>query len=121
MAESAGSAVSTAKKQRGRPFRKGVSGNPAGRKPGSKNYSTILLRAIAADDMTAIAKALVARARGGDTTAAKIILDRLAPLRAFERLPECSTPDRRTPEQIAHDRARSEEMSKLLDGVLPCF
>ena len=41
-------AETTIKKQRGRPFPKGVSGNPAGRPPGSIGYETKMKEAIAA-------------------------------------------------------------------------
>jgi hypothetical protein len=74
-------AENTARMQRGRgrPFRKGTSGNPAGRPSGVRNRATILLEAIADEDLNAIATKVVAMAKAGDLTAAKLIFDRVAP------------------------------------------
>lgn len=65
----------------GRPFKPGVSGNPSGRPRGSRNKTTILVEKILADDAEAISRSVISAARNGDMTAAKIILDRLAPPR----------------------------------------
>jgi hypothetical protein len=75
------SAENTAQKQRprGKPFAKGVSGNPAGKPKGVRNKATALLEAIADDDLQAIVTKIVAKAKGGDLIAAKLILDRVAP------------------------------------------
>jgi hypothetical protein len=67
------------KQGRGR-FRKGESGNPAGRKPGVRNRATVLLEAIADADIAAIMAKIVEKAKAGDATAAKILLDRLMPV-----------------------------------------
>ena len=39
-------AANAAEKQRGRPFKPGESGNPEGKKPGTKNYITLIEEAI---------------------------------------------------------------------------
>lgn len=62
-------------------FQKGVSGNPSGRKPGSKNKSSELreLLKVHAED---ILKKLVAMAKKGDPTAMRLVMDRvMTPLR----------------------------------------
>lgn len=63
-------------------FKKGVSGNPAGRPKGSKSQS-ILIRDKLIDalekDAVEVVKAIVKKALDGDMTAAKIIMDRLIP------------------------------------------
>lgn len=62
-------------------FRPGVSGNPNGRPRGSKNTAT-RLREKLSRELPSILKKLVAMASEGDTSAAKLILDRcLPPLR----------------------------------------
>ena len=53
-------------------------GNP-GRPKGSSNRATALLDALADDDLPAICKAIIAKARKGDLTAARLVLDRVAP------------------------------------------
>jgi len=58
-------------------FKKGQSGNPQGRKPGVSRASK-LLEAID-KDLPDIVASLVASARGGDTQAAKLLLDRSVP------------------------------------------
>ena len=62
-------------------FKKGVSGNPAGKPAGTKARATLLAEKLMAADQAAVVKAVIERAKGGDMTAAKIILDRLAPVR----------------------------------------
>lgn len=71
----------TGRKQRGKPFEKGHSGNPAGRPRGSRHKVTLLAEKLMSDDAEAIVKAVVDAAKGGDLTAAKIVLDRIAPAR----------------------------------------
>src|SRR5262249_8905264 len=71
--------LSGVRKQRGRPFTPGVSGNPGGKRPGCRNRAGILLDAINDDDLQAIVAKLVTQAKAGDMTAIKILLDRLVP------------------------------------------
>jgi hypothetical protein len=74
-------AENTAQEQRkrGRPFQKGMSGNPGGKPTGTRNKATLLLDGISDDDLKAIVDKLVAEAKSGDLIAIKILLDRLIP------------------------------------------
>lgn len=58
-------------------FKKGVSGNPAGRKKGQTD-ATIIRRAISSA-APGIIKMLVEAAQNGDIQAAKILVDRICP------------------------------------------
>lgn len=68
-------------KKRRSSFPKGVSGNPAGRKPGSKNNLTLLREHLSTPDLLkdVLAKT-VERAKDGDVQALKLLLDRLWPV-----------------------------------------
>jgi len=63
--------------KRGRPF---AAGNP-GRPKGSRNKTTVLAERLLHADIEGIVSAVVEAAKGGDMTAARIILDRLVPIR----------------------------------------
>lgn len=80
--EVTGTAETTSAKQRkGRPFQPGQSGNPNGRPKGARNKITREVEAILSTSGEDVAKAVVERAKGGDMQAARLVLDRLAPLR----------------------------------------
>jgi hypothetical protein len=64
------------KTPRGRPF---APGNP-GRPKGARHKTTILAEKLMQADAEAIVKAVIDAAKGGDMTAAKIVLDRIAPV-----------------------------------------
>ncbi|MGE0651668.1 MAG: DUF5681 domain-containing protein [Alphaproteobacteria bacterium] len=68
-------------KVRGRPFQKGKSGNPAGKPKGARHRATLLAEKLMADDAEEVVCAVVAAAKAGDMTAAKLVLDRIAPPR----------------------------------------
>ena len=77
----------TAKKQRrGRPFARGQSGNVAGRPRGARNRATILAEALSDNDLSAIVRAVVVKARKGDMVAAKIALDRMWPIQKNHKI-----------------------------------
>jgi len=67
--------------QRAGRFQKGQSGNPAGKKRGTRNKATVMVEALMREGAEAITNAVVAAARNGDLAAARIILDRIAPAR----------------------------------------
>lgn len=69
----------TTKKTPGRPWPKGVSGNPAGRKPGQRHRLTVLAEKLMADDAEAIVRAVITSACNGDMAAARMVLDRIVP------------------------------------------
>jgi Family of unknown function (DUF5681) len=71
----------SAKKQRGAPFRKGQSGNPGGKPKGARNRTTVLAEKLMQDDAKDIVQAVLDAAKGGDMTAARLILDRVSPAR----------------------------------------
>ena len=60
---------------RGRPFR---AGNP-GRKPGSKNRTTLVAEALLKDEETALVRKAIELAKAGDVQMLKFLLDRILP------------------------------------------
>jgi len=64
---------------RGR-FRRGQSGNPAGRRPGARNRTCALALKLMDADAEPVIVALIRAAKGGDVAAIKLVLERVAPL-----------------------------------------
>ena len=64
---------------RGRPFVKGRSGNPAGRRFGSRNQATMAAQALLADEAEALTRKAVEAALAGDPTAMRLCLERILP------------------------------------------
>ncbi len=65
--------------QRGRPWKPGQSGNPKGKKPGTRHRTTVMLEKLLEDDSEAILKAVLTAAASGDMSAARMVLDRIVP------------------------------------------
>jgi Family of unknown function (DUF5681) len=64
---------------RGRPFEKGRSGNPAGRRTGSRNKATLAAAALLAGESEALTRRAVELALVGDPTAMRLCLERILP------------------------------------------
>lgn len=62
---------------RGRPFRKGQSGNPKGRPRGSKNRATLAAERLLEGEAAALTRKAVALALAGDPVALRLCLDRI--------------------------------------------
>jgi hypothetical protein len=62
---------------RGRPFEKGRSGNPAGRRSGSRNKATLAAAALLDGEFEALTRKAVELALAGDPTALRLCLERL--------------------------------------------
>jgi hypothetical protein len=58
-----------------------VSGNPAGKPKGTRHKVTQLAEKLMQDDAENIVNAVLMAARDGDMTAARLVLDRIAPAR----------------------------------------
>jgi Family of unknown function (DUF5681) len=75
----------------GRPFKKGQSGNPSGRRKGSVSLTAAVKRNLTRKNADAIARKLIAMAKAGDIVAMRLLFDRLdgaeleTRLRAFEQ------------------------------------
>jgi len=64
---------------RGRPFEKGRSGNPSGRRPGSRNKATLAAAALLAGESEALTRTAVELALAGDPTAMRLCIERILP------------------------------------------
>jgi hypothetical protein len=71
----------TAAKQRGKPFSKGVSGNPEGRPAGSRNKTTIAVESLLDGEAEALTRKAIELAKDGDLAALRLCLERIAPPR----------------------------------------
>jgi hypothetical protein len=71
----------TERKQRGRPFAPGQSGNPKGRPKGARNRATVAAEALLEGEAEALTRKAIDMALGGDVTALKLCLERLVPPR----------------------------------------
>lgn len=60
-------------------WKKGQSGNPAGKKPGSRNKATQLVLAMMEGGAEQITQTIIDAAKAGDLSAARLVLERLAP------------------------------------------
>jgi len=80
--DGAGLAVDSLQKQRkrrgmGLPFKKGRSGNPAGRRPGSRNRATVIAEELLDCEVRALTRKVLEMALNGDGAAMKLCLDRI--------------------------------------------
>ena len=66
-------------KQRGRPFEKGKSGNPAGKPKGARNHATRAVLDMLDGEAGALTRKAIDLAMQGDTVALRLCLERLAP------------------------------------------
>lgn len=69
----------TRKKTPSNGWQPGQSGNPAGKPRGTRNKATLAVLALMESGAKEITETVIAQARAGDLTAARMILDRLAP------------------------------------------
>ena len=71
---------------RGRPWQKGQSGNPAGRRRGSRNKATLMAALYLDGEAVGLARKAVEMAYAGDTLAMRLCLERtIAPRRERDR------------------------------------
>jgi hypothetical protein len=92
--ELTGTPENTGEKQSGR-FQPGQSGNPDGRPAGSRSKASVALEALAEGEANEIVRAMIDKAKEGDTQAGRIILERVWPARKGARvtfvLPQVTT------------------------------
>ena len=74
-------AVNTAGKQRGRAFKRGESGNPAGRPKGTRNKATLTMETLLDGEADAITRKAIEKALDGDSAALRLCMERIAPAR----------------------------------------
>ena len=117
-------------KQRGRPFQRGVSGNPSGKPKGARHRATLVAEALLDGEADALTRKAVELALAGDTVALRMCLDRLIPPRR-ERFVAFALPNIASPSDLvagaaalveavaAGDLTPSEaaSLSQLLAGV----
>ena len=66
----------TEKKQRGKPFEKGQSGNLNGRPKGTRNKTTLAMEALLDGEAEAITRKAIEKAKEGDMVAIRLCLER---------------------------------------------
>jgi hypothetical protein len=98
---------------RGRPFAKGRSGNPAGRRFGSRNKATIAAQELLANEAEALTRKAVEAALAGDPIAMRLCLERILPR---ERAVKFALPPIKSAADVA--RAMGAVTAALADGLI---
>ena len=98
---------------RGRPFVKGRSGNPGGRRFGSRNKATMAALELLADEAEALTRKAVEAALAGDPTAMRLCLERILPR---DRAVKFALPRIKSAADIA--RAMEAVTAALADGQI---
>jgi Family of unknown function (DUF5681) len=84
----------------GRPFQKGRSGNPVGRRPGSRNKATIATAKLLAGESEGLTRRAVELALAGDPMALRLCVERILPV-CRERAVRFALPPIESPADIA--------------------
>jgi hypothetical protein len=100
---------------RGRPFEKGRSGNPLGRRVGCRNKTTIAAAALLAGEAEALTRKAVELALVGDPTALRLCIERILP-QCRERAVKFALPPIESAADIAP--AMKAVTSALADGMI---
>ncbi|MGC2199213.1 MAG: DUF5681 domain-containing protein [Stellaceae bacterium] len=100
---------------RGRPFERGWSGNPAGRRTGSRNKATLAAAALLQGEAEALTRKAVDLALVGDPTALRLCLERILPA-CRERVVEFELPPIESAADIA--AAMKAVTSALAGGAI---
>ena len=74
-------AENTARKQRGRQFERGISGNPGGRPKGSRNKTSLAVEALLDGEAEGLTRKAIEKALDGDMAALRLCLERVLPPR----------------------------------------
>ena len=108
-------------------FPKGISGNPAGRPPGSRNKATLLMEALLEGEADQLTRKVIELGKKGDINALRICLDRLLPprkdraiqlrLHPIENLPQISVAMSTVVEAIGDGRITPNE-GEVLANIL---
>ena len=98
---------------RGRPFPKGRSVNPAGRRFGSRNKATLAAQKLLAGEAEALTRKAVEAAFAGDPTAMRLCLERILPR---DRAVEFALPPIKSAADIA--RAMGAVTAALAGGLI---
>ena len=121
----------TAGKQRGRPFRRGESGNSAGRPVGARHKATVAAETLLDGEAEGLTRKVVEMALAGDTVAMRLCLERILPPRR-ERPVRFNLPKLQSPSDAAAAMAaiaagvadgnltpsEAGELSKLVDAYV---
>jgi hypothetical protein len=91
----------SAKRQRGRPFQPGQSGNPAGRPKGWRSATTRLVEDLLDGEAEELTRKAIELAKAGDAPVLRMVLERIAPARkdgpiSFELPPIATAADAKT-------------------------
>ena len=77
--------ANAAGKQRGRPWAKGESGNPRGKRQGARHRTTLAAEALLDGEAKALTRKAIELALAGETVALRLCLDRILPRVASAR------------------------------------
>ena len=99
-----------AKKPRGKPFQKGISGNPKGKSKGTRNAATVAAESLLDGESKALIRKAIDMALAGDMAAMRLVIERILPPRR-ERPLQFELP----PLQTAADAMPA--ISRIAEGV----
>lgn len=108
-------AENSGRKQRGRPFPPGQSGNPAGKPKGARHKATLLAQTLLEGEAEALARKAVDLALAGDTVALRLCLERLVPP-IKERAVSAALPDILVPGDVV--KAMAALLAQVAKGKL---
>jgi hypothetical protein len=91
------------------PFQKGQSGNPAGRRVGSRNRVSVLVHSLLENEAEYLARKTIDMAKDGNLGAMRMCMDRIAPTRNYA--PCCELP------HLQNAAAGVEAMARIADAV----
>ncbi len=95
--------VNAGKKQ-GTKWKKGVSGNPAGKKPGTRHRATLAVEKLLDGEGEELTRKAIELAKDGDLTAIKLCLERICPPRKSRPI-NIDLPDVSTGEGVSEAQA----------------